>query len=186
MVISEDPWHSHLMRSVWQWSFTTCLTTSVCRGWDSNTQPYACGANALIHCRSTGFRTGGTLMRQKWRIFFNISDGYINPDGCVWIMDSESCYFHVSWKNINVYYVPLSCLKYQDSKTMYHINTTETSYNVTVFNHVFYSNEKEKPSFYGACIWHKNGCCRQEQFMQDTESAMYRLWPWRKKKCAIQ
>ena len=25
------------------------LTTWVCRGWDSNTQSYACGANALIN-----------------------------------------------------------------------------------------------------------------------------------------
>ena len=28
---------------------TTCLT-KVCHGWDSNTQPSACGANALTHC----------------------------------------------------------------------------------------------------------------------------------------
>ena len=26
------------------------FTTWVCRGWDSNTQPSACGANALINC----------------------------------------------------------------------------------------------------------------------------------------
>ena len=26
------------------------LTTNVCRGWDSNTQLYACGASALKHC----------------------------------------------------------------------------------------------------------------------------------------
>ena len=26
------------------------LTTLVCRGWDSNNQPSACGANALTHC----------------------------------------------------------------------------------------------------------------------------------------
>ena len=37
MVISEDPWHSH----VWQWS--------CCRS-GSNTKPSACGANALTRC----------------------------------------------------------------------------------------------------------------------------------------
>ena len=26
------------------------FTTKVCRGWDLNTQPSACGANALTHC----------------------------------------------------------------------------------------------------------------------------------------
>ena len=39
MVISEDPWHSHLLRSV-----------EVYRGWDSNIQPSAREANALIDC----------------------------------------------------------------------------------------------------------------------------------------
>ena len=39
MVISEDPWHSHLLRSV-----------EVYRGWDSNIQPSAREANALMDC----------------------------------------------------------------------------------------------------------------------------------------
>ena len=34
MVISEDPWHSHLLPS------------------DSNTQPSACGTNVLTHCKN--------------------------------------------------------------------------------------------------------------------------------------
>ena len=45
MVISEDPWHSHLMQSVWKWS----CHYLVCHDWDSNTQPSACVANALAH-----------------------------------------------------------------------------------------------------------------------------------------
>ena len=50
MVISEDPWHSHLMPSGWQWSNTTCLWTKACRNWDSNTQLSAGAANHLTHC----------------------------------------------------------------------------------------------------------------------------------------
>ena len=50
--ISEDHCHSHLMPSV---SKESChylyLTTQICRGWNSNTQPFACGANALTHRR---------------------------------------------------------------------------------------------------------------------------------------
>ena len=51
MVIYEDPWHSH--PSVWQWKVEMSLlvlTTYVCRGWDSNTHPSSCGANAITHC----------------------------------------------------------------------------------------------------------------------------------------
>ena len=51
MVISEDPWQSHLFLSVKQWSFSLpVFTTKVCRGWDSKTQPSACEANTLTHC----------------------------------------------------------------------------------------------------------------------------------------
>ena len=68
MVISEDLWQSHLLPSVWQqichylfllptsveWLAVDLslpvFTTYVCRGWDSNTQLSACGANALTHC----------------------------------------------------------------------------------------------------------------------------------------
>ena len=32
------------------------LTTKVCRGWDLNTQPSACGANALTHCATAAAR----------------------------------------------------------------------------------------------------------------------------------
>ena len=39
MVNSEDPWYSHLLRSV-----------EVYRGWDSNIQPSAREANALMYC----------------------------------------------------------------------------------------------------------------------------------------
>ena len=49
MVISENPWHSHQLPSIWQWS---CLylffTTKVCCGLDSNIQPSACVINLYI------------------------------------------------------------------------------------------------------------------------------------------
>ena len=42
MVISEDCWH---------WSCHYLFyTTKISRGWDSITQPSACGSNALTHC----------------------------------------------------------------------------------------------------------------------------------------
>ena len=50
MVISEDPWHSHLMLSIWKWSCHYLFSRLVCRGWDSNTHLFACEANALTHC----------------------------------------------------------------------------------------------------------------------------------------
>ena len=51
MVISEDPWHSHPIPSVWQWScHYLFLKTWICRGWDLNAQPSTCRANAVTHC----------------------------------------------------------------------------------------------------------------------------------------
>ena len=49
MVISEDPWHSHLLPSVWQCS-CFYLFLHFCCGWYSNSQPSCCGANALTDC----------------------------------------------------------------------------------------------------------------------------------------
>ena len=48
MVISEDPWHSHLLPRFSSGAVTTCFKTWVCRGSDSNIQPYACWANTLL------------------------------------------------------------------------------------------------------------------------------------------
>ena len=51
MVISEDPWHSHPFAERLAMKLSLPVpTTKVCRGWDSNTQPSTCGANALTHC----------------------------------------------------------------------------------------------------------------------------------------
>ena len=50
MVISEDTWHSHLVPSVWQWSCHYLFYDLVCSGWNTNTQPSACEANALTDC----------------------------------------------------------------------------------------------------------------------------------------
>ena len=43
MVISEDPWHSHLLPSVWQWScHLPVFTTQVCRDrWSNPGLPHA-------------------------------------------------------------------------------------------------------------------------------------------------
>ena len=49
MVISEDT-HTYIAED---WAVELSLpvsTTWVCRGWDSNTQPSACEANAQTHC----------------------------------------------------------------------------------------------------------------------------------------
>ena len=52
IVISEDHCHSHLLPSVSKWScHYLYLTIKICRGWNSNTQPSACGAIALAHRR---------------------------------------------------------------------------------------------------------------------------------------
>ena len=51
MAIAEDPWHSNLKPSL------SVFTTFVCSGLDSNIQPSACGANALIHCATAAVHT---------------------------------------------------------------------------------------------------------------------------------
>ena len=56
MVISEDPWHSHLLTGFF-FSFFFVLTTWVCRGWDSNTQPSAWEANSPTDCATAAFAT---------------------------------------------------------------------------------------------------------------------------------
>ena len=47
LVIYEDPWHSHLLPRDWQWNclYRILRRMSVC-GWDLNTKPSACVANA--------------------------------------------------------------------------------------------------------------------------------------------
>ena len=47
MDITEDPWHSHLLPSVWLWNCHYLISRLKRRSWDSNTQPSACLANAL-------------------------------------------------------------------------------------------------------------------------------------------
>ena len=52
MLITEDPWHSHLLRlAVGLW--LSVYTIYICRSWESNTQPSTCGANFLVRslCR---------------------------------------------------------------------------------------------------------------------------------------
>ena len=50
MVISEDCDTHTYCRAFSSGAVTTCFfRTKVCRGWDSNTQPSACGPNALTH-----------------------------------------------------------------------------------------------------------------------------------------
>ena len=51
MVISEDPWHSHLMPIVWHWScHYLFLRLSYVAGIRT---PSACGANTLTNCATT-------------------------------------------------------------------------------------------------------------------------------------
>ena len=41
------------------------FTTYVCRGWDSNTQFYACGANALTHCATASVGRGNLSLLKE-------------------------------------------------------------------------------------------------------------------------
>ena len=50
MVISEDPWHSHLVQSLAVELSLPICTTKICHGLDSNTQPSTCRDNPLTHC----------------------------------------------------------------------------------------------------------------------------------------
>ena len=43
-VISEDPWHSHLLLNVWNWRCHNRYLFLRLRSWDANTQPSACEA----------------------------------------------------------------------------------------------------------------------------------------------
>ena len=43
-------WDSNTQPSVCWANADTTLTTYVCRGWDSNAQPSVCWTNALTHC----------------------------------------------------------------------------------------------------------------------------------------
>ena len=47
IIIPEDPWHSYLFRVISSEAVTTCFYDC---GWNSNTQPSTCKANALTHC----------------------------------------------------------------------------------------------------------------------------------------
>ena len=64
MVISDDPWHTHLLSSV---KLCSCyfLTTKVCRGWNRtpNLRPF--GANALTDCGTTGARIEGMIINME-------------------------------------------------------------------------------------------------------------------------
>ena len=51
------------------------FTTYVCRGWDSNTQPSACGVNALTHCATAAafwIRTFGCVTKFSIKGFTRI------------------------------------------------------------------------------------------------------------------
>ena len=40
------------------------FTTKICRGWDSNTKPAACGTNALTHCATAAASIGSKQLDQ--------------------------------------------------------------------------------------------------------------------------
>ena len=66
MVISDDPWHSHLMPSILAMELSlSVLTTWVCRGWDSNAPTWQGErSNPLLH-------RGGPLELLNWRWIYN-------------------------------------------------------------------------------------------------------------------
>ena len=62
MVISQDPWHSHLIPSVWQWSchhlfITTYNNQRYVAVWILTQKPSACEANTLTHCAIAAAQT---------------------------------------------------------------------------------------------------------------------------------
>ena len=70
MVISEDPRDTH--NYCWAVGSGT-VTTKVCRGWDSNTQPSACDANALTDwATAVAWRYRITELPRRWSLFLII------------------------------------------------------------------------------------------------------------------
>ena len=68
-VISEDPWHSHLLQSVLLWScHYLFLQIYVCRGLDSKTQPSPYGANDLTDCVTTAAHR----IEMPWRMHVHL------------------------------------------------------------------------------------------------------------------
>ena len=81
------------------------FTTWVCRGWDSNTQPSTCGANALSQCATAA-------------VYVHVLSKYSNPDPHGIISINASCL--VKWRNFipfplfyitaNEYECPVPCM----------------------------------------------------------------------------
>ena len=51
-----EPWHSPIAERLAVELSLLVFTTYVCRGWDSKTQPFACGANALTRCATAAMK----------------------------------------------------------------------------------------------------------------------------------
>ena len=57
MVILEDTWHTHSAKHFPRELSLPALMKWVFLGWDSNTQPSACGVDALTHCATSAAKT---------------------------------------------------------------------------------------------------------------------------------
>ena len=80
-----------------------------------------------------------------------------------------------------VNYGPLSCLKYQDAKTVYLISTTETSENVLTGRHDFRTNEaKVRPSMVHAYDLKMGAVDRNNQMVENYKLNIKTLKWWKK------
>ena len=62
IVISEDPLYSRIAERLSVDLSLPVFSTSVCRGWDSNTQLSACEVNAITNCVTAAFTVSGKVI----------------------------------------------------------------------------------------------------------------------------
>ena len=83
MVIPEDQLHLHLLPSVKQYKYVTnVFMTYVCRGLDSNTQPFACEVNAQPNAPLTWLQSteGRVLMINCCCFFCSVQEYFTQSD----------------------------------------------------------------------------------------------------------
>nr|XP_022290940.1 piggyBac transposable element-derived protein 4-like [Crassostrea virginica] len=93
----------------------------------------------------------------------------------------KDCKLSTRGETSTVHYGPLSCLKYQDSKTVYLISTTETSNIVTTSNHDFHTNEtKIRPSMVHVYDKKMGAVDRNNQMVENYKLNIKTLKWWKK------
>ena len=77
----------------------TVLTTSVCRGWDSNTQLSACVVYALTHCATATASFQGSLEENNVELLTicNVGAFYVN----VWVKSVTCPMLRINLNNIS-------------------------------------------------------------------------------------